>query len=88
MIDKYKETILHELVKADDCVEVEQIINGYIDQFPGEDLYRFLDIIYQYILQNGLEKLSERHADSAKWRNIRHALNYLEQMNDNRSRIE
>ena len=88
MIDEYPETILHELGKAGDCVEVEQIINGSIDQFPGEDLYRFLDIIYQYILQNGLEKLSEQHADSAKRPNIRHALNYLEQMNDNRSRIE
>jgi hypothetical protein len=88
MIDEYKEAILHELEKANDSVEVEQIINDAIDQFPGEDLYRFLDILYGYILQNELEKLSGEHADSAKWPNIRHALNYLERMNNNRSNIE
>jgi hypothetical protein len=40
------------------------------------------------ILQNGLEKLSEQHVDSATLPNIRHALDFLEKMNDNRSKIE
>jgi len=88
MIEEYKETILHELEKAGDCDEVEQIINRSIEQFPEEDLYRFLVIIYLHILQNGLEKLSDQNFDSVRRRNIRHALNYLKQMNTNRDKVE
>lgn len=88
MIEEYKETVLHELEKAGDCDEVEQIINRSIEQFPEEDLYRFLVIIYLHILQNELKKISEQNVDSAKWRNIRHALNYLKQMNNSRDKVE
>lgn len=88
MIEDYKETILHKLEKAGACEEVEQIINRSIEQFPEEDLYRFLVIIYLHILQNDLEKFSKQNVDSAKWCNIRHALNYLNKMNDDRSKVE
>lgn len=88
MIEEYKEAVVHELEKAVDEKEVEQIINHSIERFPEEDLYRYLVVIYLHILQNGLEELSEQNVDSAKKRNIRHALNYLKQMNENREHVE
>lgn len=95
MIEDYKETVLNKLQKANDCEEVEQIINSSIEQFQEEDLYRFLVIIYLHILQNGLKKIVDLHTnyvdlnvDSVKLYNIRHALNYLKQMNENRSKVE
>lgn len=88
MLEDYKETVLHKLEKAVDCSEVEQIINSSVEQFPEKDIYRFLVIIYLHILQNELQKLSEQNVDSNKKRNIRHALNYLRQMNENRSKVE
>ena len=47
------------------------------EQFPEDNKYRFLVIIYLHILQNGLEKLTEENFDSGKRRNIWHTLNYL-----------
>ena len=88
MIEEYKETILHELERARNDEEVEQIINRSIEQFKDDDLYRFLVIIFLHILQNGLEKLSEYDFESGIWRNILYALNYLKKMNNNREKIE
>lgn len=88
MIEEYKETVVHELEKAVDEKEVEQIINRSIEQFPEEDLYRYLVVIYLHILQDGLEELSVQNVESGKRRNIRSALNYLKQMNENREKIE
>ena len=88
MIDEYKETVLHDLEKAFDEKEVEQIINHSIEQFPEEDLYRYLVVIYLHILQGGLEELSVQNVESGKRRNIRHALNYLKQKNENREKIK
>lgn len=88
MIVEYKETIVHDLEKAVDEKEVEQIINRSIEQFPEEDLYRYLVVIYLHILQDGLEELSVQNVESGKRRNVRHALNYLKQMNENREKIE
>lgn len=88
MIEEYKMSVLLQLEKAGDGKEVEQIINRSIEQFPGEDLYRYLVIIYLHILQNGLEELSEKNVDSVKRSNVRHALNYLYQMNENREKAE
>jgi HD superfamily phosphohydrolase YqeK len=45
MIVEYKKTIVHDLEKAVDEKEVEQIINRSIEQFPEEDLYRYLVVI-------------------------------------------
>ena len=88
MIEEYKETVLHELENASGEEEVEQIINSSIERFPENDLFRYLVIIYLHILQNELQKLSEQNVHPSRKRNIRHALNYLRQMNDNRSIVE
>ncbi|MDP4262005.1 MAG: hypothetical protein Q8941_05685 [Bacteroidota bacterium] len=88
MIEEYKETVLHELEKAVDEYEVEQIINRSVEQFPENDLFRYLVIIYLHILQSELKKLSEQNIDSPRKRNIRHGLNYLRQMNANREKVE
>jgi len=88
MIEEYKETVLHELENAVDEEEVGQIIDCSIDRFPENDLFRYLVIIYLHILQNELQKLSEKNVDSPRKRNIRYALNYLRQMNDNREKTE
>jgi hypothetical protein len=34
MIEEYKETVLHELEKADDGNEVKQIINMAVERLP------------------------------------------------------
>lgn len=86
MIEEYKETVLHELEKATGEYEIEQIINRSIEQFPEDDLYRYLVVIFLHVLQNGLEHLSEENPDSLRRKNIRHALNYLKQMNENREK--
>lgn len=88
MIEEYKETVLHELENAGGEEEVEQIINSSIVRFPENDLFRYLVIIYLHILQNELQKLSEQNVDSPRKRNIRHALNYLRQMNNDREKTE
>lgn len=88
MIEEYKGTVLHELENACGEEEVEQIINSSIERFPENDLFRYLVIIYLHILQNELQKLSEQNVDSPRKRNIRHALNYLRQMNNNREKAE
>lgn len=88
MIDEYKEAVLQDLEKAFDEKEVEQIINRSVERFPEDDLYRYLVIIYLHILQNGLKKLSEETVETVKKRNVRHALNYLKEMNENREKIE
>ena len=88
MIEEYKEDVLHELEKANNCEEVEKIIIRSVEQFPENDLFRYLVIIYLHILQNELQKLSQQNVESARKRNIRHALNYLRQMNNNREKAE
>lgn len=88
MIEEYKETVLHELENASNEEEVEEIINISIERFPENDLFRYLVIIYLHILQNELQKLSEQNVGFFRKRNIRHALNYLRQMNNNREKAE
>ena len=88
MIEEYKEDVLHKLEKANNCEEVEKIIIRSVEQFPENDLFRYLVIIYLHILQNELQKLSQQNIESARKRNIRHALNYLRQMGNNRERAE
>ena len=67
MIEEYKETILHELERARNDEEVEQIVNRSIERYKDDDLYRFLFDIFLHILQNGLEKLSDHDFDSGIW---------------------
>ena len=67
MIEEYKETILHELERARNDEEVEQIVNRSFERFKDDDLYRFLFDIFPHILQNGLEKLSDHDFDSGIW---------------------
>ena len=86
MIEEYKERVLHELEKAEDGNEVEKIIIRSVEKFPEGDLYRHLVVIYLHILYNGLEKLPQQNNDFVKRRNIRHALNYLKQMNEKREK--
>lgn len=88
VIEEYKETVLHELENADSEEEVEQIINRSIGRFPENDLFRYLVIIYLRILQNELQKSSEQNIVSPGKRNVRHALNYLRQMNNAREKPE
>ena len=88
MIEEYKETVFHELEKAADNKEVEQIINRSIERFPENGLFRYLVTIYLHILQNEIQKLSVQNVDSPRKRNIRYALNYLRQMNNNRENAE
>lgn len=86
MIEEYKETVLHELENAGGGEEVEQIINSSIERFPENELFLCLFIIYLHILQNELQKLWKQNVDSSRKRNIRYALNYLRQMNNNREK--
>lgn len=93
-IEDYNDTVFHKLVTGN-YKEVEQILNVLIERFPEEDLYRFLVIIYQEILQNGVEKISDLHVDyvnlhvdSIKITNICHALHYLKQRNNNHDKVE
>lgn len=88
MIEEYKETILHELEKAVNDDQVEEIINQSIERFPENDLFRYLVIVYLHLLQNELQKLSEQNVDTPRRRNIRCALNYLRQINNNREKTE
>lgn len=88
MIEEYKETVLYELENAGDEEEVGQIINRSIERFPENGLFRYLVIIYLHLLQNELQKISEHNVESPRKRNIRHALNYLKKMNENRSQVE
>ena len=88
MIEEYKETVLHDLENAGAEEEVEQIINLSIERIPENDLFRYLVIIYLRILQNELQKLSEHNLVSTGKRNIRHALNYLRQVNNNREKAK
>ena len=87
-IEEYKVAILHRLEKANNCEEVEKIIIRSVEQFPENDLFRYLVIIYLHILQNELRKLSLQNVESARKHNIRHALNYLRQMGNNREEAE
>lgn len=86
IIEEYKETVLHELEKADDGNEVVEIINPSVERFPEGDLYKHLVVIYLHILQNGLEELPEQDDDFIKRRNIQYSLNYLKKMNENRGK--
>lgn len=88
MIDEYKETILHELENAVNEDEVKQIIDRSTEQFKADDFYRYLVIIYLHILQNEIEEVSEEEFDAVKKNNLRHALNYLIEMNNNRGKTE
>ena len=85
MIEEYKKTVLHKLENACGEEEVEQIVNCSIERLPENDLFRYLVIIYLHLLQNELQKLSGQKIVSPWKRNIRHALNYLKQINENRS---
>jgi hypothetical protein len=84
MIDDYKETILHELEKARNEREVEQIINRSIEEFSQDDLYKHLVIIFLHVLQSGLEHVTIEKVNTARTQNIQHALNYLKELNENR----
>ena len=88
MIEEYKEKVLHKLENACGEEEVEQIINCSIERLPENDLFRYLVIIYLHILQNELQKLSGQDIVSTGKHNIRHALNYLRQMNGNRTIVK
>ena len=88
MIEEYKETVLHELEKATDDSDVEQVINRSVDRFPEGDLYRHLVVIYLHILQSGLEKFPKEDDNFVKKRNTHHALEYLKQMNEDRGKTE
>ena len=87
-IEEFKEAILHQLEKAKDCEEVEQIINHSIEQIQDDNLYTDLIIIFLHILQNDLERLSETDFDSVRWRNIRCAVMYLKKISNNREMVE
>jgi len=87
-IEEFKETVLRQLEKAENCEEVEQIINHSIEQIQDDSLYTYLIIIFLHILQNDLENLSEADFDSVRWRNIHCAVIYLKKISNNRKKIE
>jgi hypothetical protein len=73
-IEGYKKDILHQLKKADDCEEAEQIIHHFIKIMQEKHLYPGLIAYYLHKLRDGLEELSPTDFDSVHWCNIRCAL--------------
>jgi hypothetical protein len=73
-IEEYKEVILHQLEKADDCEEVEQIIDHAIKLMQDKSSKADLIIHYLSKLHDGLDDLSPTDFDSVHWCNIRCAI--------------
>ncbi len=88
MIEEYKESVLHELEKATDDSDVEQVIIRSVDRFPEGDLYKHLVVIYLHILQSGLERFPKEDNNFVKKHNIHHAIEYLKQVNEDREKTE
>jgi hypothetical protein len=88
MVEEFKGTVLYGLENAGDEEVVGQIINRSAERFPENELFRYLVIFCPHILQNDLQKLSEQNVESSRKRNIRFALNYLRQRNDNREKVD
>jgi hypothetical protein len=87
MIEDYIETVLHDLGNASNDNEVELVIDRSVQQFPEDDPFSHLVIIYMHVLQHELEKFLKTNAGPAWECNIRHALDYLRKMNLNREKV-
>ena len=79
-IEGYKKEMLHQLEKADDCEETEQIINRFIKKMQNKHLYAGLIAHYLHKLRDSLEELSPNNFDSVHWCNIMCALEILKKI--------
>ena len=79
-IAEYKEAILHHLEKANDCEEVEQIINRSLEKMKEKNLHPYLINGYLHKLKDSLEELSAGNFDYVHWCNIRCAILYLKRL--------
>ena len=82
-IEEYKEAILHHLEKADDCEEVEQIINQSIERMQYRNFTTHRVNTYLNKLYEGLKELTPTDFDSIHWCNIRYAVMYLTKITRN-----
>lgn len=78
--EEYKNEMLRQLKKAEDCEEAEQIIQHFIKLMQGRHLYPGLIVYYLHKLRDGLEELSPNDFDSVHWCNIRCALTNLKKI--------
>lgn len=69
-IEEYKEMILHQLEKAGDCEEVEQIIHQSVERMRQKHLNDYLVNRYLHSLYDSLTALSPTNFDSVHWCNI------------------
>lgn len=79
-IEEYKEIILSQIKKADDCEEVELIINRSIERMREKQLNGHLIVRYLHKLNDRLEALSIHDFDAVHWCNIRCAAGYLKRL--------
>ncbi|HEX9510209.1 MAG TPA: hypothetical protein VF939_06980 [Puia sp.] len=82
-IEEYIEAILHHLEKADDCEEVEQIINRSIERMQFRNFTTHRVNNYLHKLYESLKKLTPTDFDSIHWCNIRWAVMYLNKITGN-----
>jgi len=79
-LDEYKELILHQLEKADDCEEVELIITRSLQLMHDRHLPKDIIKYYLHQLHDSLEEHSPNDFDSVHWCNIKWAMISLKKL--------
>lgn len=79
-IKEYKDIIRHHLEIANDCADVEQIINNSIDKMNDKNLHPYLINGFLHKLKDSLEELSSKDFDQVHWCNIRCAILHLKRL--------
>ncbi|HZI53640.1 MAG TPA: hypothetical protein VFD56_08055 [Chitinophagaceae bacterium] len=84
-IEEYKEAIIKKLGTANDCEEVEQLINRSIEKMKEKHLPAHIVADYLYKLKTGLKSLSPSGFDYIHWCNIQCAILSLKKITTNQS---
>jgi hypothetical protein len=77
MIEEYKEMIVAKLGSANDCEEVKQVLNGYLDNMSEKNLQAGVIADCLVNLKEELKALSPSAYDYLHWCNIRCAILHL-----------